>query len=183
MAKRFIFSVDLESKLILDPDVITLVPALKKLTQEQLLYVILLEDYSSPYWQYPVQERERFAKAQAFGKKDVKLENNQFIQDAIIQYRSLQYEPKRETRKAYINKIHMLELLLEQENDPVKIREIQKAIDSLNNSLEHLESQINSYIDIRQMEGKNKLSYLEVYKENILNHQKALKTSENLKKT
>ena len=71
-----LFKLTRDNTAILHKDCYKLCPELKTLTEKQLLYVILAYDYKSPYFQLPLEERKRTARAQVFKSMEVDPEKN-----------------------------------------------------------------------------------------------------------
>jgi len=93
-----VFRLDSEDRAIIHPDAIKLSPDLAKLSNNDVLYIVLAYDYKSPFRQFDLEERKTRAKSAAY-LKGLRREPEERvkIQQGIEFYKSLQFDPKRET--------------------------------------------------------------------------------------
>lgn len=163
-----VFKIDKNFETVLNPDAIKLVPELSALTQDELMYVILVADYADgPYRKKPLEERMLMARKRVYGKDDKKL-NSQKISLAIEAYKSLVFDIRRETIDIYNGKIRMLQKeTLQQNTTFARMKEIDSTISFMMDRI----SNINHDLDIEEgeeieLKGKKKLSYLEQWQRN-----------------
>ena len=147
---------------VLHPNAYKLMPALKDLTQEELLYIIKVWDYHSPLRRYPLEDRKRLSA----GDSKVNFETKRMAQ-AVEMYRALQYDSNRELLQALGDKREQLMTKIKTAKDTVVIK-ITKAISDINKIIEQVNEQIEA--DMQGLRsaliGGGKLSLIE---EEIMN--------------
>jgi len=160
-----LFLIDKKNNTILHPDAIKLCPRLSIIEKQELLFIILAYDYRSPYHQFPEEERIRKSIRQIFGNDNSEVINNKKVQEAIEEYRSLQYDHRRETIIQYQKKISELNDQLSEENDVRKIKSIDDAIERLSDRCEKIQLQVDTS-DEAELRGGGEKSFLEKWQEN-----------------
>ena len=156
--------------MLLEKEAIKLCPELKDLSDKEVLFVILSQDYKSPFHQMPQEDRVRRAARQAFGneKYDVSAEN---IQTAINAYNSLQFDHRREMIKRYQSKISFLSQVLAEETSAKKISDIDNAIAMLSDRCKKVQYEIDKDEEYLELKGGGELSFLETWQRNKRNWQ------------
>jgi len=162
-----IFKVDRNFTIILNPEAVKLCPELSVLTQDELLFVILVEDYEdSPFRNKPAEERWSMAIKKVFGNKEINLET-QKIKTARKVYKSLVFDIRRETLDVYRKKIALYHKELLAENIEFK------RMKELDTTIQYLEDRINSMevslkadesVNLR-LKGDRQLSYIEIWQQ------------------
>jgi hypothetical protein len=159
-----IFRVDEQSKIVLDRDAVKLCPGLKKINQDDLLFIVLAYDYDSPLKRLDENERILRAKRRAYSDDDVKF--SKAVLTAIEEYRSLQYDEKRETVITYQSKIRKLRTELLNEQNQSIIKSMVSTIKSLQDSVDELTEQINRDTETLMLSAGGKLSTIEKWQQN-----------------
>jgi hypothetical protein len=163
-----VFRVDKDYNIIFNKEALKLVPELSSLTQKEALYVILVADYmDGPYRKKPLEERKRMAMRRIHGQK--KVEENEKIRLAIDAYRGLIFDIRRETIDVYTRKIqHMQSETLKDDISAAKIKELDNAIDYLQQRIERIQHDldIEEKDESLNLEGGKKLSQLEKWQRN-----------------
>lgn len=161
-----LFQLDKENSAILHPECAKLCPELKKLTKDELLFVILAYDYKSPYHSFPEDERIRKAERQVWSNKDEKYSSSVRVKNAIGAYRSLQYDTRRETIRNYREKIVSLNKQLMEETSPTKIKTIADTIKLLESEAEKTQESVDKTELDYHLRGGGKKSLIEEMQEN-----------------
>lgn len=175
-----LFNLNKKGNILINKHAVQLCPELAYLTEEEMLFVVLSQDYSSPYKQLPENDRIRRSIHHAFGTTDAKPLEKEIIKIAIDRYRSLQYDPKRELIRTYKKKLNMLGRALEDEEQASAIKNIISTQKEIVKSIDALEEEISkNEQEEAQIEGGLKNSYLEkmmrnreMYKDVISNREK-----------
>ncbi len=157
-----LFSIDERRGIILHPDAVKLEPTLKKVKAADMLYIILAHDYFSPYRQLIDIQRRLTASRVALNSDDWP-DAEKRLDKAIETYRSLQYDIRRETVRNYTAKIATLNLTLQAEDDPTKIKRIHDSIEFLTRAVNRIEKDLT--LD-ELAAGDEKMSFLERFQEN-----------------
>lgn len=159
----FLFSINKKGNVLLNPDAVKLCPILDKLTEDELMAIILAYDYGSPLKQLSEQERMRRSKVQVFKDKKNNFWDSSRIKEAVDMYVSLQYDERREQLKTYQIKIGIINDEIRRSDSPITIAnliktntELRKAINQIDEEL-MLDEERESII----VQGKGKLSLLE----------------------
>lgn len=145
----------------MDRGAVKLCPEFKNLSQDELMYIIYAYDYHSKFHQFPERERKKKAAYEVFKDSDSKVEDKKVVQLAIQNYMGLQYDSRRETIRAYQNKIDQLNNLIMSEDNPTRIGDHMKAIDNLNKGISALQEEIDRDEDQMIMQGDGGLSKIE----------------------
>lgn len=174
-----IFKVDKNYTIILNPEAVKLCPELSCLTQAELLFVILVEDYcDSPFRKKPFEERWSLAFKKVFGSKDVNLEDPR-IRVAREAYKSLVFDIRRETKDIYLTKIRRYQTELLSQN--IEFRHM-KELDQMIQYLEERVQAIDTSLDTDDMtnihiKGDKQLSYVEIWQRRQQEFRKFKETS------
>ena len=164
-----LFQYNKKDKVILHPEALALTKKLKKLSSDDLLYVILAYDYKSKYRLYPGADRKRLAVQEVYGKNADIPETKAGMEEAIKEYMSLQFDFKRELCDKYITKIQILQDQLITENDPKKIANIDAAIKTLESRISEIQREIDKDEEAEELRGGGEMSYIERWQANMRN--------------
>lgn len=167
-----LFSIDKKNNAVLHPQAVMLCPELKDLSQEELLYVILAFDYTSPYKQLPELERIRRAKYQVWQKSDYVIQNDN-IQKAIDAYKGLQYDHDRELVIKYKATIEKFGQMLVEESNPKKLKELDEGIERLTTRVTALQKKVDSNDEAEVLRGGGELTWIEKWQRNLRAFQKS----------
>jgi predicted ribosome quality control (RQC) complex YloA/Tae2 family protein len=161
-----LFKLDKGRRVVLNKDAALLCPGLKDLTEEELLFVILAYDYSSPYQQ--LQEEERVRRSRHHVWADSKyITDTPIIRTGVDCYRGLQYDHNRELVIRYKGKIKLLSDALLDATGAKLIKEIDEAIERLGDRIDKLQKQIDQSNDIEQLRGGGELTWIERWQRNL----------------
>lgn len=162
-----VFQIDRNYKVIVNPEAAKLVPELQSLDHDQLLYTILVVDYvDGPYRKKPLDERKLMAARRVYSKDSIK-ETEKLI-NAMVAYKGLVFDIRRETSDALKKKIRQLHKQLMDPNvSDRQIVSIDKSISFLEKRVESIERDL----DIEEKEsieikGGRKLSMIEKWQRN-----------------
>lgn len=160
-----VFRVDKNFSIILNPEAVKLVPELSALSQEELLFIILVEDYEdSPFRKKPMEERWSLALKKVFKGEDVNLETDK-IRLARAAYKSLVFDVRRETRDIYLKRIDVYRKELMSANIEFrKMKEIDQAIQYLEDRIGAIDKSLEAD-DIAniKLKGDRQLAYIEIW--------------------
>lgn len=165
-----VFIIDHEFKTILNPDAVRLTDQLSRISEEDLMYIILAYDYTqSPYRMKPEDERKNLARKKVYGTMDRIPEKSVIIKSAIEEYKSLIFDVRRETIDNYKEKIIRLQKQsLMKDIDTAKLKEVDIGIQFLMKRIVELESEI--FIDEKfdfTVKGGKKISFVEKWQMNM----------------
>jgi hypothetical protein len=165
-----LFRIDKRNNTIFDKQAARLTEQCKKLSEEELRYVILVTDYYSPLKQYPKKEKAVKAKRMIWGVEgdNNPIQDDPKIKRAIEEYENLQYDPVRETIIAYKEKVQSLtsELLLA--NKPGRVTQIDGDIKALQTRIAEMEEDVQKAEDSVRLKKKgDSLSLIEIWQRNI----------------
>lgn len=160
-----IFKVDKAFTIILNPEAVKLAPELSVLTQNELLFVILVEDYSdSPFRKKPLEERWALAIKKVFGDQNVNLESDK-IKTARQVYKSLVFDIRRETLDIYKSKVGLYHReMLAQNLEFKRVKELDQMVQYLEERIQSIESSLEADdIASMRLKGDKQLSYVEIW--------------------
>lgn len=145
------------------PECYQLSPILKKLSEKEMLFVILSTDYQTIYRQFPEQDRIRRAMFHVYDDYMPELLKKQYIIDAINAYKGLQYDADFEEQASYDRKLeHYLKRLNNDDITTVETEKILKIISQIKSAKRAISEKILEKIqDEGQLKGGKKLSFLE----------------------
>lgn len=157
-----LFYIDERNNVVLRPDCARLCPELIAIDDKELLMIILIYDYHSPYRQHPEEDRKRKAMVQVYGELMYELFDKQIIKNAIDSYKSLQYDPKIELAANYQRKIDKMLEIMEEDHSPTSNKKTLETIDLFRKAIRELENETNeSVVNKGQIKGNQELSLLE----------------------
>jgi metal-responsive CopG/Arc/MetJ family transcriptional regulator len=164
----WIFRIEKDTNIILDKDAVKLSPELAKISDKELRYVILVEDYvKSILRRKPRSERIRNAGEMVFGNPEYSPSKK--VEEAMLAYHSLVYETKRESVESFISKINQLNVQLMRVDLTNKdFKEYVSIIKVAQNNIDELNKEIDSDEQEEQLriKGGKKLSRIEVWQRN-----------------
>jgi hypothetical protein len=162
-----IFTVNNSHTVILSSEAVKLCTELSKLTEEQVLYIILAYDYlDSPWRRYPLEDRKRLSKRKIWGDQEFVPEEFANMQLAIDEYKGLIYDIDYEMRDALLSKLKTLDHNLIIETDTSKINLILRSQDILKARLDELDIKIDIKQEAIKLKSSKKLSYIEMFMRN-----------------
>lgn len=166
--ESFIFKIGTDGHAIIDKDAMELSPELSKISDKELLFVILVEDYiKSILRRKPKEERIRTAGLMIFNNTDYAPSDK--VNKAMDAYHGLIYDPRRETIDTLNMKINQInveimkpQLTTAEFQNLIKVSELsQKRIDELNKKIDEEEDE-----EVLKIKGGKKLSRLEIWQRN-----------------
>jgi len=167
-----LFKTQRRNKLVLHPDAIKLTTHLKKLSSDEVYYTILAYDYYSKYHQYPLRDRKLRAEREIFGAEAKNIEEgNKKLKDAIEEYKSLQYDYRRELVNTYQEKIELnrAELISASSLAVKKLLDANRMLDAEINKLQH---EIDKNEEALELQGGGRISFIEEWRENRKKYQR-----------
>ena len=166
-----VFKVNNKYSAVLNPEAAKLVPELKTLSQEELLYVILVADYEdSPIRTKPREERQQIASQRIFKKPFTDKIETSKIKKALEGYKSLVFDIRREMLDMYKKRYVTLQKeLFRNDIDMKGMAENDKMLKFLQDKIESIEMDLKRVErDDIVLKGKITLSFLEKYHRNQL---------------
>lgn len=170
-----LFQLDRKGNVFFHKDAMNLCIELTFLTEKERRALVLYVDYYSPFSQLPEDDKKSKAMIQVFGTSKIDIFAKQTMVIAIEKYKSLQYDPKRELKRYYIDKIQLLsnELLI-----TVKVSEITniiKAQDIMNKAIDKLEMELLEQQEINlNIKGGGGLSFIDKAMSNKEDYERAI---------
>jgi len=163
----YLFFIDSDNNAVLHPEVVKLSPELGVLSEEEILFIILVYDYYSIYRQFNEDDRIRKAMIHVWNDNNPKILQSPKVIRAIEAYRSLQYNPKVEQVKRYQMKIDQMIDTIEAETSVTAIKNAREIISGLRKEILELENEVADYARKHgKVKGGMQLSWLENLKEN-----------------
>jgi hypothetical protein len=158
-----IFRVNKELTAVLDKEAVKLEPSLAMLTDQQVMYIILVYDYiDSPYRLKPLEEKQKIARDRLFeGNDPEKLAN---VKKAIKAYQGLIYDSRRSQIEIYKTKISKLQKVFDGEDDNKAMQDIIKTIDIIRKDQDRIEKEVAIDEEKIELRGGNKLTFIEQWK-------------------
>lgn len=159
----FLISINKKGNKILHPDAAKLHPVIGSLTEDELCCIVLGYDYYSPYRQLAEQERLNRARAQLFSNKRAGFWAEEKIRTASEAYISLQYDPRREEVKIYLEKITTMNEAIRASDSPVTIAQYTKINKELRTTINKIEEELLMEEEKESIiiQGGGNLSFLE----------------------
>jgi len=162
-----LFYLDKANKVALCKEAYQVIPEFKKLSDDEMRFVILYTDYDSPFKQWPDKERKSKAQRWVFGEKAKDPEKDPKIRKAIEQFNELQFDDNRELYRTYQRKMTNFQLLYQNEEDPVKSDKYLIAIKNLRVEMNALHREIITNAQTEHvLKGNRKMSFLEKLRAN-----------------
>ena len=158
-----IFRVKDDHSIIIDKDALLLSPELSKISEKELKYIVLVYDtIDSPMRKMPLDMRKEMAKRRIFGDVKTDIEKSEAIIKAIDAYRSLCYDPIRESIDALRGKIYFINRkLLESDLNLKDAKEYVNQLEFYENKMYSLEEEVRKEELIAEIKGKKTLSNVE----------------------
>lgn len=165
-----LFSINKQGNAVLIPEAIQLCPELAYLSDKELLCIIYAYDYYSIFRQFTEDERKRRARAKVFGYKEADFFEYEKIKKAVDDYRSLQYDHRRESIIVYKQKLQNIDAVIStlDEDETKKLSELMKTSAALRQAIRDLEAEINQSEeeDLKVDKHRDKMSWLEALQYN-----------------
>lgn len=161
-----LFKLNAQNNAVIHPEAVKLCPELKKLTKEEVLYIILTYDYHSPFKQFELSERKRLARNRVYKTLSKDPESKKVVQNGIDAYRSLQYDPIRETLESYRRKVTALRLQLDNAETLHVTKNITQTISLLNREIKEMETEVEENEQMAEIKGGGELSLIELFQKN-----------------
>ena len=173
MPSVFILSDDY--KTILNPEAAKLCIHLSQVSDKVLLYIILSEDYTyGPYRRKPKLERQELARRFVWGKKLPDMDKISHLQKACDEYDSLIFDTLKFKRDTYLVKLVQLGKSFEAEEDPNRMTQIMKAIDTVEQRLKDIDVEIDRSEERIELAGDRTLSLIEKFIRNRKEYKKLM---------
>lgn len=146
---------------ILHPDAVKLFPGFKKLTEDEVLYIVLTYDYCSPYSHFTLDDRRRRATMHVWNDNKLpELDKRDDIRFAIEAYKSLQYNAKEEFAKSLQRRVEQLSTMIE--DGSANVEKTVKDIRILRAEIKELEQEVLlAYQEDGKLVGGGQRSFLE----------------------
>jgi hypothetical protein len=171
----YLFFIDSDNNAVLHPDVVKLSPELGVLSEEEILFIILVYDYHSIYRQWNEEDRIRKAMVHVWNDNNPKIMQSSKIQRAIEAYKALQYNPKVEQVKRYQMKIDQMIDTIEAETSVTAIKNARDIVSGLRKDILELENEISEQArKAGKVKGDRELSWLETIMENKAYYEKII---------
>lgn len=171
-----LFKVDKNNKVLLHPECVKLCPEFNVLSQEEIVFIVLVYDYNSPFSQLIEEERIRRAMFHIWNDNKLDLLGKQKIKNAISAYKGFQYNPKIEIVNTYQKKISMLLEELEGLSSGELIKKNMEATSRLRAGIRELEQEIiESYQEEGTLMAGAELSFLEKIQKNMEYYKSVIK--------
>lgn len=159
-----IFRISQDDSIVMDKDAVKLIPEITAISQEELKYIILVYDwFDSPLRRMPFEMRKIMAKRRVWKNTTIEPEKTSKVSKAIEAYKSICYDPIRNTADSLTTKIEILnQQLIDPSIDYKRAKDLVDQIDFFTERLYKLEQDIK--IDDMangEIKGKLKLSNLE----------------------
>lgn len=177
-----LFEIDFDNKVVINKEVLRLVPELGKLSNEELLFIICVEDYASPYRQFPEEERIRKSVRNIFHDEKTKIATDPNITALRRLYVGLQYNVDVETIKNYTQKVYDWNEEILVAKEVKRATDLADGVDDFNKRIEKIQRRINEASERRKIQGDGTLSFLEQLHSNIELFKKQDKSKKERKK-
>lgn len=173
----FLISINKNGSKVLHPDAAKLEPSLSKLSEEELLLIVLAYDYYSPFRQLSEQERMRRAHEQVFRYSKKNIWDSPKIKEAVTAYMGLQYDERREQVKTYLAKISTINEAIRTSDSPTTIANYIKTNTGLRAAVNAIEEELlmDEEKESINIQGKGKLSLLETLMRNKEKYQSVIR--------
>lgn len=158
----YLFYIDEKANTVLHPDCYKLYPAFEKLSEKEILWMVLAYDYHSPYRQFPERDRVRRAMFHVFDDAMPELLSDQKILAAIEAYKGLQYDENIEQVKSFKKTIESYLSGLDTDDSPSSVSKKLSVISELRGEIRKIENEIIDKAQLKgQIRGKKTLSWFE----------------------
>lgn len=162
-----VFTVNSKHTIILSNETLQLCPELKKLTQEQVLYIILAYDYTeSPWKRFPLETRKHLAKRKMWGEIDIIPEDFKNVIAGIHEYKGLIYDVEREQRDVLLGKLDSLNNAFNIETDNTRLSSLMKSQDLIQKRIDEVDTRIDIKDEKAKLKAGKKLSLIELFQRN-----------------
>lgn len=162
-----VFTLSSDFNVILSKEAVDLCVHLSKLTNDQVLYIILAYDYvESPYRRKPLEERKEIARKRIWKDKEIVPEDIDRIAKAIEEYYGIIYDHNRAIRDTYLAKLSMLDGQIMMETDPSKLRNLISTQKIIEERLDETDIKIARDENVVKLRGNKNLSLIEQFQRN-----------------
>lgn len=162
-----IFIVNSSHTVIISNEAVRLCPELAKLTQEQVIYIIMAYDYiDSPWRRYPLEDRKRLAKRKVWGDKKFVPEDFKNVLAGINEYKGLIYDVDREQREILLAKLNSLNNQFISETDTGNLALLMKSQDLIQKRLDEVDIRLDIKEENIKLKAGKKLSLIEQFMRN-----------------
>lgn len=174
-----IFRVKDDDSIIIDKDAILLIPEITKVSERELKYIILVYDwFDSPLRKMPFDMRCQMAKRRVFGNIKRDVEKSVEMIKAITAYKSICYDPVRESIDAMKSKISLMnKAILDPTSSLADSKKNVELLEFYEDKLYNLENEVKKEEAIVEIKGKKNLSNLELWQRRQQEYEK-IKDSE-----
>ena len=160
-----LFSLNSKGTAVLYPDCYKICPEFRFLDAQEMLCLILAYDFQSQFRQWPEDERQRRARILVFkGEREGIFKEPKIIK-AVVMYRSLQYDPRREQMIVYNKRLANITKAIEDLEDDAhkETKDLLTTSDLLRKAISNLEMELNKEEELGESETDDglKLSFLE----------------------
>lgn len=170
----YLFSINKKGTILINPEVVKLCLEFAVLSEREMRFLILAYDYESPFNQQPESDRIHRAKNMVYDMDEGPNLNEQKWINAIDRYKSLQYNPKRETMRVYERKLSLLSNELTNEESSTKIKQILESQKLIRISLKELSEDLAEAEEKKaQIKGGGRLSFIEDIMTNMQEYKQA----------
>ena len=163
-----VFTVNSSHTIILSNEAIKLCPKLSKLTQDQVMYIILAYDYiDSPWRRKPLEDRKRLSKRKIWGERDFDPESYKKVLEGIEEYNGLIFDVERQQRDTLLSKLSSLNSKFINETDSGALTTIMRSQDLIQKRIDEIDIKIDIKEESIKLKAGKKLSYIEQFQRNI----------------
>jgi hypothetical protein len=169
-----IFRIKDDHSVIIDKDALLLAPELSKVSEKELKYIILVYDtFDSPLRKKPMDMRKQMAKRKMWGNISKNVERSPDMVKAIDAYKSLCYDPIRESLDAFRYKVSFINKKIAEPNLNLSdAKEYVKQLEFYESKLFSLEDEVKKEETVAEIKGKKKLSNLEDWQRRQMQYRK-----------
>jgi hypothetical protein len=169
-----IFRVKDDSSVIIDKNAVLLIPEITKISDKEIKYICLVYDwFDSPLRKMPLIMRKEMSKRRIWGNITRNVEKSEDMIKAIEAYKSICYEPARESVDAIRSKIHDLnKKITAPDLNHKDAKEHLTLLEFFEQKVLTLEEGIKREESIVEIKGKKKLSNLELWQRKQIQYRK-----------
>ena len=166
-----VFLVNDEGTAVLKKEAVSLCQYLSKVSSNELLYIIMAYDYCyGPYHRLPLHERRSIALRRTYKNRKNAEEIDKKLSKAIEEYNGLIFDIKRTQRDVYLQKQHVLNNRLIEEDNPTRIKEILSSLSIIENKVSDIDRAIESEEEVIKLTGGKRASLIEILISNRKNY-------------
>jgi hypothetical protein len=160
-----IFRIKDDDSIVIDKNAVLLIPELVKISEKELRYIILVYDwFDSPLRKMPYEMRCNMAKRRVWGNIKRDVEKSVEMIKAIDCYKSICYDPVRESIDAIKLRISLLNKnILDPTANLADSKKNVELLEFYEDKLYNLENEVKKEEAIVEIKGKKNLSNLELW--------------------